>query len=509
MFSSVLSAAILGLEVCPVQVEADVSNGLPSFTIVGFASSQVKEAQDRVRTALRNVEISLPPKRITINLSPAHIRKEGAGFDLPVAASILCAMGVLPAHVLDQVMMAGEVSLSGKISRISGILPIAIRARELGCKACIVPWENLREASLVEDLPVIGLRSLRDLLTYCQNPEAYWRQRPPLSPISEKPVSKEVDFADIQGQEPLKRAAEIAAGGFHNLLFIGPPGSGKTMIARRLPTILPALTFEESLELTKIYSIAGLLTPEQPILTARPFRAPHHTASPQALAGGGRNPRPGEVTLAHRSVLFLDEIPEFSKRSLEILRQPLEDRMIQLSRVHGTYVFPANFLLVAAMNPCPCGYYPDMNRCTCSPGSVAHYLGKLSQPLLDRIDLCVEAPEVTYQQLRSRKTEESSARIRERVEKVHRIQKQRYEGMEVHYNSELQASMMEKFCPVETEGQQILEKAYERLHLSARGYHRILKVARTIADMEESPIIRGDHIREALTYRTPDKKYWK
>lgn len=509
MFSSVLSAAIFGMEVCPVKVEADVSDGLPSFTMVGFASSQVKEAQDRVRTALRNMGMTLPPKRITINLSPASIRKEGAGFDLPVAAAILCAMKKLPEASVKNVMMAGELSLSGRICRIPGILPIVIRARELGLSACLVPWENLREASLVKDMPVIGLRDLQDLLAYGQSPGTYHSDEEPDSSTFEKSKEFPPDFRDIHGQEQVKRAAEIAVSGFHNLLMIGPPGSGKTMIARRLPSILPRLTFEESLELTKIYSIAGLLTPEQPILTQRAFRAPHHTVSPQALAGGGRNPKPGEVTLAHRSILFLDEIPEFSKRSLEILRQPLEDRKIQLSRVQGTYVFPANFLLAAAMNPCPCGYYPDANRCVCSPVSVQNYLSRLSQPLLDRIDLCVEVPEVSLTQIQDKRKGESSEEIRRRVERTHKIQQARYEGTEIHFNSDLRGAGLEQYCAVGEDGQKLLERAYAKLHLSARGYHRILRVARTIADMENAEVIGPDHIREALTYRNVDKKYWR
>lgn len=514
MFSSVLSAVILGMDVCPVQVEADVSDGLPAFTMVGYASSQVKEAQDRVRTSLKNINISLPPKRITINLSPANIRKEGSGFDLPVAAAILCASRKIPEESLHQVMITGELSLNGNVSRVPGVLPMVLRARELGCRACIIPRENMEEGALVKDMKIIGVGNLADFVKYCRNPKTYqYTCIGGENNNNYKKAKETIDFSDIHGQGIMKRAAEIAVSGFHNLLLIGPPGSGKTMIARRIPTILPELTFEESLEITRIYSIAGLLSEETPILTERPFRAPHHTSSPQSLAGGGKNPRPGEVTLAHRSVLFLDEIPEFSRKSLEILRQPLEDRCIQLSRVQGTYTFPANFLLVAAMNPCPCGFYPDMNRCTCSIGSIQHYLQKLSRPLLDRIDLCIEVPEITYEQIKMNQkkqfSEETSAEIRKRVQKVHEIQKERYQNTPYHYNAELPSSLVEQYCIPTQEGEAVLEKAYETYHLSGRGYHRILKTARTIADMSESSQIQPDHIREALGLRVPDKKYWQ
>ena len=487
MYSSVLSATISGVEGVPVLVEADVSNGLPVFSMVGYLSSRVREAQERVWTALRNTGLSFPPKRITVNLSPADIRKEGTRFDLPIAAALLGAFGYLETDKLRGVCMAGELGLNGEIKGVRGILPIVDTAVRNGCRFCIIPAANLSETQEFSGIRILGVRSLREFMEHAQMKD--WG-------ITEPPELKE-------------NKGVIAAAGFHNILFIGTKGAGKTMIASRLPSIFPPLEEEERMELSRIYSVAGLLGKQRSMIRTRPFRNPHHTATAKALAGGGAYPLPGEITLAHKGILFLDELPEFSRSALEILRQPLEQGKICISRVHGNYEFPADFLLAAAMNPCPCGYYPDRNRCSCTRHQVETYLGKISGPLLDRFDICTEMREVPGEKIRKGRSGKTSEEIRREVGQVHEIQKERYKGTEIRFNSRLSGKETEKYCVMDRPAERLLTKVYTKLGLSVRGYHKILKTARTIADLDNSDKIRENHVSEAVCYRAIDKKYWK
>ncbi len=508
MFSTVLSATLQGLSVKFVQVEADVSNGLPMFQLVGYLSSEVKEAGERVRSALRNSGITLPPKKVVVNLSPANMRKRGSMFDLPIAVAVLTALGETHIKGFEDTLFVGELSLDGGVKKISGVLPIVMEAKKKGCRRCVVPKENQKEGELVEGIQVIGVESLEEvcMVVRGEQPDGFCEKE------GDAFLQKQMnypDFSDIKGQSLVKRAVEIAVAGGHNILMIGPPGAGKTAIAKRIPGILPPLTLDESLELTKIYSILGKVEEENPLITERPFREVHPSVTQTALLGGGMFPRPGEISLADKGVLFLDEIAEFSKGLLETLRQPLEERAIRIIREKGEYYFPAEFLLVAAMNPCPCGNYPDFNRCTCTHTEIRNYLGKLSQPLLDRIDICVEVPKVQYGALIEKTGEETSETIRERVVRARELQRQRYVGHAFRVNARLPIQQIAEVCSLDSESIKLMEQAYERLGLTARTYHKVLGVARTIADLEHCEYIQTSHLREALSYRTMDVKYWR
>ena len=504
-FSTITSAAVDGLGVELVRVEADVSNGLPMFHMVGYLSSEVKEAGERVRTAIRNSGFEYPPKRTVINLSPATLRKRGASFDLPIAMASLMSLGQIPAEKQKKSLVIGELSLDGRVRKVPGILPIVMKAKAAGVSRCIVPAENMAEGSLVSGMEVIGVESLNETVSVFQGkpmPEKQFQGR------EEEEPEMFPDFADIRGQDNVKRAAEIAVAGGHNLLMIGPPGSGKSMTAKCIAGILPPPDMKESLEITKIYSVLGMLNEKSPLIRKRPFREVHHTATRAALIGGGMFPHPGEISLAHGGVLFLDELPEFKKSVLEVLRQPLEEKEIQITRTYGNYRFPADVILVAAMNPCPCGCYPDMQKCTCSPAQIQMYLNKISRPFLDRIDLCVEAEAVSYEDLTSERRAESSAQIRKRVCRVRETQKERYRGMEITVNGMLDEKGLKRYCALGAEEKRLMEQAFSVMELTARGYHRILKTARTIADLEGEEQIRENHLKEALGYRMVDKKYW-
>ena len=504
-FSTITSAAVDGLGVELVRVEADVSNGLPMFHMVGYLSSEVKEAGERVRTAIRNSGFEYPPKRTVINLSPATLRKRGASFDLPIAMASLMSLGQIPAEKQKKSLVIGELSLDGRVRKVPGILPIVMKAKAAGVSRCIVPAENMAEGSLVSGMEVIGVESLNETVSVFQGKPMQEKQ---FQGREEEEPEMFPDFADIRGQDNVKRAAEIAVAGGHNLLMIGPPGSGKSMTAKCIAGILPPPDMKESLEITKIYSVLGMLNEKSPLIRKRPFREVHHTATRAALIGGGMFPHPGEISLAHGGVLFLDELPEFKKSVLEVLRQPLEEKEIQITRTYGTYRFPADVILVAAMNPCPCGCYPDMQKCTCSPAQIQMYLNKISRPFLDRIDLCVEAEAVSYEDLTSERRAESSAQIRKRVCRVRETQKERYRGMEITVNGMLDEKGLKRYCALGAEEKRLMEQAFSVMELTARGYHRILKTARTIADLEGEEQIRENHLKEALGYRMVDKKYW-
>lgn len=510
MFSCVVTGAVRGVESYMLRIETDISDGLPVFSMVGFVSAQVREAEERVRVAMKNTGIHLPPKRITINFTPSDIPKRDLTVDLPVAVGLLEAMNYLERNAADGILVLGGLSLDGEVTPIRGVLPMVRQAAAEGIETVLLPKENAKEAAVWEGIRAVGIHSLREAIRYLQlSKEDREREFCPETPMRqskepEKGGRLSADFRDICGQESVKRAMEIAAAGFHNVLMIGPPGSGKSMMAKCLPGILPPLSLEEQLEVSSIYSISGELSAEDPLIHMRPFLAPHHSVTQQALVGGGAHPRPGIISLAHRGVLFLDELPEFKRENLNLLRQPLEDQHIIISRSTGNYDFPAKFMLIAAANPCPCGYYPD-SRCTCTQSEINHYQNRIPGPILDRMDITVDAPRVSVDSLLHKKTGEESSRIRERVMRARNLQRERFAGDSISFNAEMNAPQTDLYCPLGSKEKQFIKEVFRRMNLSARAFYRILKVARTIADLDGAQDITEDHLAEAVGYRSADR----
>ena len=511
MLSKVFSSATYGIDAFLVEVETHCDKQIPGFTIVGLPDNAVKESRERVTAAIKNCDYEFPRKKITVNLAPADIKKEGSSFDLPIAIGLLKASDVVKEDRLDEIVLLGELSLDGSLRPIKGALPIAVEARNKGVKKIILPVDSVKEASIVDDINVYGLENLKDVVNFLNGKAEFAPVVTDKNEIFSEVNSYLLDFSEVKGQENVKRALEIAAAGGHNIIMIGPPGSGKTMLAKRIPSILPPLSFDEALETTKIHSVAGILSKNEALITERPFRSPHHTVSDAALIGGGSFPRPGEVSFAHHGVLFLDELPEFKKNVLEVMRQPLEDYKVTISRSKMSLEFPANFMLAAAMNPCPCGFYTDPNKdCTCNSQQIQRYMAKISGPLLDRIDIHIEVPTVKYKDLSSEERGETSADIRKRVVSARKIQIERFSQNEhIHNNADMGSKEVREFCRLDSAGTELLKMAMTKLGLSARAYDRILKVSRTIADLENIDTILPQHISEAIQYRSLDRELWK